>query len=682
MTVTDKALALAAEFVPVFPLRTDKRPCTEHGFKEASIVPGDIIRMFADPAAALLGMPTGAASDISVVDIDPDTGGTSWFVANQHRLPATRTHRTRREGFHLLFKHRDGVRCSAGSVAPGVDIRGDDGYVVRWDLAGVPIHDTSDIAEMPDWLYDEILKAQHGLRSEMKAPLNPGDLAPTSADHVLRLLKAMPNPPEVGRDDYISICLAVQGTIRGGLATDVLTDDDADQIMDAAAEWAARWEGPTPGDFEAERQKWDIDWGKRENDVSGWRNLIWNARRLGADVAPFTQALVASDFAAVPLPPEEPRTATVAKPRLRLLSLEDVEAQPDPTWLIEGLLPEHCLAVVCGPAKSFKTFLVLSMALHIAAGKPWSGRDVEQGGVVYICGEGAGGLKLRIPAARAKFGIPANIPFWVLPASVPLNNPDAVDGLVKMIRDTAGDTPVKLVVIDTLARAMPGVDENSAGEVGRVVAACDRLKDMLNCTVLPVHHTGKDKDKGMRGSSALDGAVDTLLSVSRDRNVPGANVVQLSTVYQKEGEEGDPLYFGMETVNVSNGRTSLVPVLREGAQVVAERMTPQQQAAFDVLRVVAGDTAGGEVDENTWRQKCVDGRSVSASDAEKTRKEAFKAAFEALVRKRLVEANNGRVRICGAPPRAEDDALAALLRGEPDTDAGLAALLGLGAAPG
>jgi hypothetical protein len=304
-SILDKAATLAADFVPVFPLRADKRPCTERGFKDASILPADIARMFADPAARLIGVPTGAASGFDAVDIDPDKGGDAWLRENGHRLPATRTHRTRRQGFHLLFQHRAGVRCSAGRIAPGVDIRGDDGYIVWWPADGQPIEDMAEPAAMPDWLFEAIVSAAPA-RGEMKAPLRPADLAPTSADDVLRLLRAMPNPAECGRDDYIAICLAVQGTIRGGVATDVLTDDDADAIMDAAAEWAARWEGATPSDFEAERTKWDSDWSRRDTDVSGWRQLIGHARRLGADVAGFREALAARDLPGLPPLPEEP----------------------------------------------------------------------------------------------------------------------------------------------------------------------------------------------------------------------------------------------------------------------------------------------------------------------------------------------------------------------------------------
>jgi len=168
----------------------------------------------------------------------------------------------------------------------------------------------------------------------------------------------------------------------------------------------------------------------------------------------------------------------------KLLSIEDVEGLPDPVWIVDGLLPEQGLAIAYGAAKHGKSFLMLSAALHIAAGRDWFGRQVRQGAIVYICGEGAGGLKLRIRAARAHYRIPADIPFWTLPRAVNFSDMKAVTELADLIRETAGSEPIRMVIVDTLARAMPGLDENSAGDVGRVIAACDWLKEQLGCTVL------------------------------------------------------------------------------------------------------------------------------------------------------------------------------------------------------
>lgn len=251
-------------------------------------------------------------------------------------------------------------------------------------------------------------------------------------------------------------------------------------------------------------------------------------------------------------------TPKAAKPALRLMTIADIEAMPPPEWLIEGLIPERGLVVPYGPPKVGKTFIVLSMALHIAAGKPWFGRPVKQGVVVYIAGEGLGGLALRIKAMRLRYDIPADVPFYVRPKAVNFREPAAVAELVAVAREAAGGQPIALVVIDTLARAMPGVDENSAQEVGVVIAQCDLVKEELGCTVAPIHHTGKDQERGMRGSNAIHGAVDATFRVKG----AGKGRVMVINEDQKDGEPAPPMTFNMEEVSTGL-RSSLVPVLED-----------------------------------------------------------------------------------------------------------------------
>lgn len=69
------------------------------------------------------GVPTGEESDFDVLDIDVRNGGLGWYETNKKRLPATRLHRTRSGSLHLLFKHSPSLKCGAGNIAPGVDIR-------------------------------------------------------------------------------------------------------------------------------------------------------------------------------------------------------------------------------------------------------------------------------------------------------------------------------------------------------------------------------------------------------------------------------------------------------------------------------------------------------------------------------------------------------------------------------
>ena len=128
--------------LPRFPCGLDKRPLTARGFYAAK-ADGD------DAAWPLVGVPTGSLSGLDVLDIDPD--GVDWYKLEFDALPMTRAHETRRGGLHLWFKHADGLRCSTGRIAPGVDVRGDGGYVIDWSREGLSFEDWP-ICEWPSWL--------------------------------------------------------------------------------------------------------------------------------------------------------------------------------------------------------------------------------------------------------------------------------------------------------------------------------------------------------------------------------------------------------------------------------------------------------------------------------------------------------------------------------------------------
>lgn len=154
--ITEAALALG---LPVFPCTSNKAPLTARGFQDATTEPAEIIAAFGRPGASLIGVPTGAASGISVVDVDVKDGapGMAWLSGSEDSLPPTRTHETRSGGWHLLFRHVDGIRNSAGRIAPGVDVRGEGGYVIFPPSPGYTVADEADIAEMPDWLARECM---------------------------------------------------------------------------------------------------------------------------------------------------------------------------------------------------------------------------------------------------------------------------------------------------------------------------------------------------------------------------------------------------------------------------------------------------------------------------------------------------------------------------------------------
>jgi Bifunctional DNA primase/polymerase, N-terminal/Primase C terminal 2 (PriCT-2) len=139
--------------LPIFPCNTAKEPLAARGFKSARLN----VKHSGWP---LIGFPTGAASGIDVLDVDPK--GVGWFDANFDGLPRTRAHQTQR-GLHLLFKAAPGLRCSTSKIAAGIDVRADGGYAIWWPREGLPIEDHP-ICEWPEWLLKEAMEACGALR--------------------------------------------------------------------------------------------------------------------------------------------------------------------------------------------------------------------------------------------------------------------------------------------------------------------------------------------------------------------------------------------------------------------------------------------------------------------------------------------------------------------------------------
>lgn len=162
------ALRLAEEWgYPVFPVKlipkpdgkTDKKPMTANGFKDASTNIEQIARWWQMWPDAVVGVPTGRHTKLLLVDIDPD--GDEWFRDNAARLECGRTHRTGR-GWHLVYSMPDGVDISnsAGKVAKGVDVRGTGGFMVWWPASGgEAVGDIEDIKPAPAWLIKAITES-------------------------------------------------------------------------------------------------------------------------------------------------------------------------------------------------------------------------------------------------------------------------------------------------------------------------------------------------------------------------------------------------------------------------------------------------------------------------------------------------------------------------------------------
>jgi len=153
LSAYESALELAKNGMHCFPCNAYKSPACSGGFKAATAAPEVLKNLWFNSSASLVGVPTGKKSGFDVLDIDPCHGGDKWLEANRYRLPKTRIHKTRSGGLHILFNHREGLRCSASKIATGVDVRSDGGYIIWWPAIGLPIENAS-IADWPEWLID------------------------------------------------------------------------------------------------------------------------------------------------------------------------------------------------------------------------------------------------------------------------------------------------------------------------------------------------------------------------------------------------------------------------------------------------------------------------------------------------------------------------------------------------
>jgi hypothetical protein len=226
--------------------------------------------------------------------------------------------------------------------------------------------------------------------------------------------------------------------------------------------------------------------------------------------------------------------------RRALLTGDQVRALAPPEPLVEGLLYRDSLALLYGPSGLGKSLTALDVAQHVAHARPWMGRPVTPGPVLYVVAEGVSGTGLRLDAWDAHHA-PASAahPVHWLPGAVNVHDPDWAEALAEVVAELA---PV-LVVVDTYARCTAGAEENSARDTGRTVAHLDLIRRAARSCVLSVHHTGKDTTAGARGSSALRGAMDTELELSGSRHA-----MRLDTRKQKDAPEAPPIHLAVTPV--------------------------------------------------------------------------------------------------------------------------------------
>jgi len=313
-----------------------------------------------------------------------------------------------------------------------------------------------------------------------------------------------------------------------------------------------------------------------------------------------------------------------------LMTLAELRAMPPVEWLVENLLTRTGLGVLYGPPGAGKSFAALELAACVARGQPFHGLAVEQGAAIYIAGEGVGGLGKRIKALEAARGWHGDAPLYLLGQAVAFAEQGEVERLMQTI--SARGERVALVVVDTVARALLGHEENSADSIGAFVAACDAVKRHCGGALLGIHHAGKDAARGMRGSTALLGAVDTSLKAAQEHGF-----LSLAIEKQKDGEQVEPLRFRMSQ-RALIGDTSIVLERVQDSPKTRDALTPAQYLALQCLRNLCIDSMEqfGAVTVTAWH-------AAHTRDCGDETKQARAAARNVLQKRGLVVVEGGKV---------------------------------------
>jgi hypothetical protein len=311
---------------------------------------------------------------------------------------------------------------------------------------------------------------------------------------------------------------------------------------------------------------------------------------LAKDNRPWLKRLAASQAPGAD-DPEKPAR------RIRFLPDSEFENRPPRQWLIPAILPKEGIALIFGPPGCGKSFLTMNWSLCIASGRSWLGHPVLRGPVAYIAGEGSFGIGPRLRAWKTFHQFQGDSGVKWFDEALVLQDSSNLSELQTAFLEDFEEPPV-LVVIDTLSRCSGGADENSNTDMARVIAAADILQQRFHCTVLIVHHAGKDRDRGPRGASSLIGNTETIIEVA-----PLEEGCRVICYKQKDAPKFDALCLKLQTVQYGPDETDTSAVLIYNEAEARSKMSASEAVMYAAL---AG--AGKALTYTEWKKAGIEAK--------------------------------------------------------------------------
>ena len=570
MTKTEQALTLAAKGFKVFPIKPmAKAPPLLADWPGKATTDLDTVSDFwlATPEANI-----GIHCDgMIVIDVDSRKGGDESIneLEKQHgAFPRTFRTSTPSGGHHIFYRSVAPVSNSVSVLGRGIDVRSRNGYVVapgsQIETGAYAVECDAPLADAPEWLVAtcKVVEPKEGSNTpKMSIPDAPDDVAARAGDW----LAGQPGAVE-GQGGDAATFAVICGLRDMGVS--------ASQAATLLADWNDRCSPP-----------WTFD----ELTIK-----VDNAYRY-AQNEPGARAALPGDFPAIAAA-DTPQVSV--RPVMASLAEFASKAHTNAGYVVKGFLQRKSYAELFGAPGEGKTFVSLDLAYHVAADQPWMGKKVHAGPVLYLAFEGTGGLVKRAKALRQHYG-DADVPLYIAAAAMNMRETSGR----KAVGDLLALMPSKpvLIFIDTFARALMGGDENSAQDVGAFNNAVAALIESTGACVCIVHHSGKDKTKGARGSSALLGAIDTEIQV-----IDGAIISRK----QRDVEISDPVGFALKPLVVgvdADGDEETSCVVEAAAVPVAPtggRLTGNPKRGFDVLCELA--PGNQPVSLGAWKTACLD----------------------------------------------------------------------------
>lgn len=226
---------------------------------------------------------------------------------------------------------------------------------------------------------------------------------------------------------------------------------------------------------------------------------------------------------------------------LRILSVADAKVAQPGRHLVKGLFYEDQLGVVFGEPGCGKSFLLSHIAYAISQGRSVFDLKVVQKGVLYLSLEGGTGFEQRIKGLSVEFDDSDSFRYVARPVVFL-----AEDVAAQSVIEAAQKLDAKLIVIDTVARAMGAADENSSHDMGKLIAVMDEIRAATRACVVLVHHTPKSDQRTPRGHSSLMGAADLMIAVEQ---AEGGHR-QATVVKAKDSQAGRTLGFTLRQIEL------------------------------------------------------------------------------------------------------------------------------------